>query len=382
MKLFITGGAGYVGAMLTDQFARRPDVDQLILLDKENYPDLLKGHPNEDKIIYIQKNLTNQGWTELVKEKAPDVVIHTAWQIREMYGKKDLQWQWNVGGSDKVFELAFSTPSVKKLIYFSTVSSYGAYPENTIDHFFKEEEGFRKSDYLYAEEKRVVEEHLEARYQKAVQEKQNNGSSSPQENGVYGSNRVNVPQVFIVRPAAITGPRGRYMRIRFGLQAALSGQLKANPIHKLISAMVSFVPVTKKWLRQFIHEDDVTNIVETFAFTPVKGEYEAFNICPPGAPVLGKDMAEAVHKKTISVAPWLIRIVFFIFWNGTLGRVPTSKGGWKSYSYPIAVDGSKLTKHTGYNYLFNSKDAFSKIEGRYAKYATPEVIEEISTDKI
>ena len=41
MKLFITGGAGYVGAMLTDQFARRPDVESLILLDKESYPDLL-----------------------------------------------------------------------------------------------------------------------------------------------------------------------------------------------------------------------------------------------------------------------------------------------------------------------------------------------------
>lgn len=356
MKLFITGGAGYVGAMITDQFLNRSDVEQIILIDKEAYPDLLKGHPQESKILYIQKNLADNGWMEIVKDLQPDVVIHTAWQIREMYGKKSLQWAWNVGGSDKVFDLAFNTPSVKKLIHFSTVASYGAFPDNTIEHRFTEAEGFRKTDYLYAEEKRITEEHLEAKYKEAKE-------LAAKTNGV-------LPQVFIVRPAAITGPRGRYMRIRFGLQAALSGQLKQNPIHKIISAMVSFVPVTPKWLRQFIHEDDVTNIVEKLAFTDVPGAYEAYNICPPGDAVLGKDMAAAVHKRTLPIQPWMVRLAFFVFWHGTLGRVPTSRGGWKSYSFPIAVDGSKLTKQVGYEYQFNSKDAFSKIDGRYQKYVT------------
>ncbi len=350
--IFITGGVGYVGAMLIDLFSRRDDVARIVAVDKEPLPDLIKDAPN---LTYIVANTADGTWQKQVAEAKPDIVIHTAWQIREMYGKKALQWKWNVDGSDKVFDFAFSTPSVKKLIHFSTVASYGAYPSNTFEHRFTEAEGFRKTDYLYAEEKRIVEEHLEERYQKALTAK--GGSTSM------------IPQVAIIRPAAITGPRGRYMRIRFGLQAALSGQLKESFIHRVISAMVSFVPVTPKWCRQFIHEDDIADVVTLFAFSPLTSDYEAFNACPPGPVVVGKDMAAAVGKRMFVVLPWMVRIVFFFAWNLTRGRVPTSKGGWKSYSYPIAVDGSKLTRMYGYQYKWQPKDAFIKKEGRYAKYA-------------
>lgn len=347
MKILITGGAGYVGAMLCNEFSKRPDVSAIFAIDKEEIPNLLKGNT---KITYLKTNLSNVDWQGKAKVFAPEVVIHTAWQIREMYGKKKLQWKWNIDGSDNVFDFAFSTPSVKKLIHFSTVASYGAIPDNTIEHHFKESEPFRKTDYLYAEEKRITEEHLEEKYKK-IKEKRNN-----------------LPQVFVVRPAAITGPRGRYQRVRFGLQSALSGQLKGSFPYKIVTMLVSFVPITKKWCRQFIHEDDVNDIVELLTFNNLKGEYEVFNICPPGEVVRGKDMAEAVGKKTLSVHPYIIRLAFFVMWHLTRGKITTSKGGWKSYSYPIAVDGGKLSSMYGYKYKFEPKDAFVKKEGRYAKY--------------
>ena len=249
-KLFITGGSGYVGAMLVREFAERPDVEAIFAIDKEPASELYAGHK---KVTFVQTNMADtENWLDKAKAFAPDIVVHTAWQIREMYGEKKKQWRWNIDGSDAVFDFAFSTSSVKKLIHFSTVASYGAFADNEIDKLFTEKDAFRKTDYLYAEEKRITEEHLEERYAAAKA-------------------KGNTPQVFVVRPAAITGPRGRYMRIRFGLQAALSGQLKENFIHKLISAMVSFVPITKKWCRQFIHEDDVVSIVRLLSFENLKG---------------------------------------------------------------------------------------------------------------
>lgn len=346
MKIFITGGAGYIGAMLCDQYAKRDDVEKIITLDKEPETDLTKNNTNKSKIEYLEMNTSDNSWEDKLKKFAPDVVIHTAWQIRHMYGDEKTEWKWNIEGTDKIFDFSFTCPSVKKLIHFSTVASYGAFPENKVDHFFKEEEGFRKSGYLYAEEKRVSEEHLEEKYKKA------------KESGWNG-------QVFIVRPAAITGPRGRYDRIRFGLQSALSGNLHGGFAYRIVTLLTSFVPVTSGWLRQYIHEDDVCDIVALLSFNNLEGLYEVFNISPPGDVVFGKDMAEAVGKKTLPIYPWMARLAFFFFWHVTRGKIPTSPGSWRGYSYPIAVDGSKITRQYGYVYKYPSKEAFVKNEGRY-----------------
>ncbi|MFA6078083.1 MAG: NAD-dependent epimerase/dehydratase family protein [Candidatus Paceibacterota bacterium] len=344
--IFIAGAAGYVGAMLCDQFSKREDVDLIIGLDKEIKPKLLEGN---EKVFWITGNTSDGLWQEKVSEKNPDVVINVAWQIREMYGKKEKQWKWNVEGSDAVFDFCFTNSSVKKLIYFSTVSSYGAFSDNSLEHYFKEEEPFREMEYLYGVEKKVVEEHLKEKFNSAKSKGQN------------------VPQVFVVRPAAITGPRGRAMEGRFGLQSALSGNLKGSFVYKIVTLLTAVVPATPKWCRQFIHEDDVADIVTLFTFNDLDGEYEVFNICPPGQSVLSHDMASAVGKRVVIISPLLVRVAFFILWHLSRGKIPTSRGGWKFYSYPVVVDGTRLSNRYGFKYSSEPLKAFVENKGRYAK---------------
>jgi nucleoside-diphosphate-sugar epimerase len=339
--IFIVG-TGYVGEMLCEQFSKREDVAKIIALDKEPQSDFLKALP---KLTYIEHNMADQGWEDQVAKFAPDTVVQTAWQIRAMYGQKDEQHRWNVDGSNKVFDFALSAPSVKKLIYFSTASSYSAREDNRFEHLFTEEEGFRDDDYIYAQEKKVTEESLKKKY-----------------NDAKASGKA-VPQVSIVRPAAVTGPRGRYMRIRFGLQSALQGNLKGGFINRLITTLTSFVPASKGWARQFIHEDDVNDIVTQFTFTDQDWDYNVFNITPVSEAVFAPDMAKAVGKKVLPIKPWMARLAFLFFWHTTRGRIPTSPGSWRFYSYPVLMSGEKLK--AVYVCAYSSKDAFQYTDGRY-----------------
>lgn len=340
--IFITGGAGYVGEMLCEQFGKREDVERIITIDKEPQSDYSKALP---KVTYIQHNMADEGWQKEAAPYEPTVVIHTAWQIRAMYANLAEEWRWNVDGSDNVFSFAFTTPSVKKLIYFSTASSYAARPDNKINHRFTEVESFRPDEYIYAKEKRVVEERLFERFESTMKA------------------GLATPQVVVVRPAAITGPRGRYMRIRFGLQSALSGNLKGGFVNKIVTSLTTFVPATKGWVRQFIHEDDVADIVSLFAFEPFSQPYQVFNITPEGEAVLAPDMAQAVGKKILPIQPWMARLAFFFFWHATRGKIPTAPGSWRFYSYPIVMSGAKLA--SVYECKYSSKDAFQYTDGRY-----------------
>lgn len=346
--LFITGCSGYIGAMLVDQFSEREDVEKIIGIDLLEPEELIKGNP---KFVFIKANLGDDSWQESVKKYEPNIVIHSAWQIREMYGNRKEQYKRNIIASKNVFNFAFENSFVERLIHFSTVASYGAFPENEIDEVFTEENELRKTDYSYAEEKRKVEEFLCEK----VKEIAPGGRA---------------PKTFIIRPASITGPRGRFMRVKFGLQSALSGQLKDDKSiwHKFISLLLSVMPITKKWCRQFIHEDDINDITEMLSFENIDSDFEIFNACPPGEVVRGEDMAKAVNKKTITLHPRIFQVGFFLARHLSLGKVPTSRGGWKTYSYPIVVDGSKITKTCEYHYKANPYDAFTKKEGRYAKY--------------
>lgn len=343
--ILIVGGAGYVGEMLAEQLGKRSDVERLILLDKEPQSEYGRQLP---KVTYLQHNMADDGWQSEVAKYEPDTVIHTAWQIRALYGQAKEQWRWNVTGSERVFEFAFTTPTVKKLIYFSTASSYSARPDNTFEHYFTEAEGFRADDYIYAYEKKVVDDNLKQLFEQHKQQ------------------GYNLPQVTVVRPAAITGPRGRFMRIRFGLQSALQGNLKGGLINRIITTLTAFVPATRGWVRQFIHEDDVNDIVTKIAFEEMAWDYNVFNITPLGEPVFAPDMAAAVGKKVLPIKPWMARLAFWFFWHATRGRVPTCPGSWRFYSYPVLMSGEKLSQI--YTCAYSSKEAFKYTNGRYESW--------------
>lgn len=342
--VFITGGSGYVGSLLVADFVERDDVEKIIFLDRKNPPNFINKimKENSDRIFFIKDDMLNLSWQEKVSSYEPDIVIHCAWQIRSSFKNEKEQWLGNILGTENVFNFAFENKSVEKFIHFSTVASYSAEKANELSKIFTEEDILRDSDFRYAYEKKEAEDRLYAKY---CREK---------------SLRSDL-DIFVVRPASITGAHGKSLS-KFGLQSVLSGKSE-NYIHKLISKVLFFAPLTRKWARQFVHESDVVGVVRALSFYDknknIKG-YEVFNICPPGDPMTARDMANTIGKKLLLLNPQIIRVLFFTLWHGTRGVVPTSRGAWKSYCYPIVVDGSKITKVCGYEYKYGPQESFIK----------------------
>jgi nucleoside-diphosphate-sugar epimerase len=347
--ILLTGAAGYVGAMLIDQWSKRDDVEEIIALDMIDPTEEFVIHAT--KTTWIKANTADTTWQEIAAKKNPTIVVHAAWQIRNLYWNSKKQWHWNVEGSQNMFDFAFGTPSVKRLVYFSSASIFGADPKNEIDHLFDTDAPLRDEVYLYAKEKRIAEENLH----EMLPEKRDD------------------LEVSIIRPAAISGPRGRYGRIRFGLQSALSGNLKGSFVYSIVTALTSFIPATKKWCRQFIHEDDIVDIVTLLSFQGAPKPISMYNLTPPGGVVVPEDMARATGKKVLIFPAWFIRIGFFFARHLTFGKIPTAAGAWRFYCYPIVMDGCKVTEELGHTYAYSSKEAFVTKEGRYS-YVVPKEV--------
>ncbi|HRY52895.1 MAG TPA: NAD-dependent epimerase/dehydratase family protein [Candidatus Portnoybacteria bacterium] len=342
MKILVTGAAGYIGGMLTDLFLKDSRVEKVVALDmKDASAKFPKGDP---KLTWLTFNLGDNGWQEeVLKGGKPDVVVHCAYVIREGFGKKRA-WQnkCNFDGAENVFNFVFKN-DISRLIDFSTVASYGARLGNTVERKFKEEDPFMEEKYLYGVDKKIIEENLKALF---AQEKA--ALASGQRQGA-------LPQVLVLRPAAISGPRGQFIFRRFGLLMMIKEGLPLIPLCGRQSA------------RQFIHEDDVADIIFWLAFGGVKSEYEVFNIAPNQYFLL-KDMAHTLGKPVLPIPLWLGRLGFSFLWYVFRGRVPTVPAGINSYAYPIIADGSKITRF-GYQYKFTGEDALLANKGRYSEEA-------------
>ncbi len=333
-SIMITGAAGYVGAMLCHQFSKSSDLEKIIAVDLLPTPAILKDNK---KIIWITANLSQNVWRIPALINKPEDVIHCAWQIKELYSKLEKQKKLNIDSSRAVFEFALKKPFVRRLIYFSTISSYGAYFENGLEKFFTEDDELRESESLYGLQKKETEEMLRKMYEESDKTK----------------------QIFVLRPSSITGPRGR------------SIPSKSVGLLNILKNVLPFIPAgSSRWCRQYVHEDDVTDTTAMFTFGPRKnGEVYETYILSPNDLVLASDMAKTFKKPVFYLPPIFIRLAFFLAWHLSDGKIPTGKGAWRFFCYPIVVNGSAITKKYSFGYTYSSHEALASDDGRYATSA-------------
>jgi UDP-glucose 4-epimerase len=138
MKVFITGGAGFIGSHLADRLLARND--EVLVID--NYAtgrrDNLKPQANLRVVegTIADSDLVNR----LYDEFKPDLVVHAAAAYRDPEDWAE-DARTNVLGSANVVKAAQRT-GVKRLIYFQTALGYGLKPLEqpiTLNHPLKPE---------------------------------------------------------------------------------------------------------------------------------------------------------------------------------------------------------------------------------------------------
>ena len=133
MKIFITGGSGFIGSHLADHLLARGD--EVLVIDNfaTGRRDNLSPHKN---LQVVEDTICNEKVVnELMESFQPDLVIHAAASYKD-----PTNWiedsKTNVAGTSIVCQ-AMTKSNIKRIIYFQTALCYGLKPLEqpiTLDH--------------------------------------------------------------------------------------------------------------------------------------------------------------------------------------------------------------------------------------------------------
>jgi len=310
MKILITGAAGYIGRVLTKRFSQKQNIDIIFALDRKPKPEEF----DNPKIVYLQLDLIKDYWEKKIPQ-IPDIIIDLAFEIRTSYGRLKKQEFNNLSIPKRILEYC-SDKKIKKLIYFGSLSAYGAKPEN-IGKILKENSPLLEEEYPYGSQKKKAEEIIR-NYQIST-------------------------QIIVLRVASVNGPEGE--------------KRKKISLLNFIKRIFPVLPFANFfWARQYLHEEDLFRAVEILILKDMNALFEIFNLAPSDILTMS-EMAFLIHKKTLKVPAWTLKYIFFLAWHLSLGYIPVPKGSERFFTYPVNVDGTKI-ENLDFKYKYSSKDSF------------------------
>lgn len=129
MRVLITGGAGYIGSALCAELVGNSQIEEIVIYDnlsRHNYNLFMGFQKLDDRFKFIEGDILDSRNLRRAVAKA-DIVYHLAAKVTTPFADQDahLFEQINHWGTAEVC-YAVEESNVKKLVYVSSVSVYGA----------------------------------------------------------------------------------------------------------------------------------------------------------------------------------------------------------------------------------------------------------------
>ena len=291
MKVAITGISSYLASEILPMLENNDSVSEILGLD------IAERDYNSSKVVFKKRDVRDPQLEEDLK--GYDAILHLAFIVDPLKDKKEM-YSININGSRNVFECAIKA-GVKKIVHASSVSAYGAFPDNPIPltedfPIRKMKKAFYYHDSKYAVEK--IMDELEEKHQNVIFTR--------------------------IRPHVFLGK---------GIENFFKTFFKSDRVFGLSSDNL--------W--QFVY---VTDVAKLFYLALIKDAPGAYN-CGGDNPISIRDMGKELNKKVKNIPhqPTLGILVSL----QKLRILKKDLAGWVRISrYPIIVDSSKAKKILGW----------------------------------
>ncbi|MBU2515420.1 NAD-dependent epimerase/dehydratase family protein [bacterium] len=300
IRVAITGVNSYFASTILPRLEEDPEIEEIVGIDVSPW----KG--GYEKVTFYREDIRSKKIFEILK--GVDVVYHLAFIVGEIHDKSKTL-DININGSKNVFT-ACADNRVKKVIYTSSMTIYGAHESNPL--------GFTE-----------------------------NSPVSCNDDSYYNSSKVKVEA--FVADFFKDHPDITLTIIRAGL---LCGPKINNMFSALWSKKISALPMGRNSYNQLIHEEDLGEALYLSLKKDLPGIY---NVCADDA-LPTRWMFRKAGVKIVFIPAWLLKIIINILF---FLRIEKVSQGWVSLSeHTIYGICDKFKKAAGWLPRYSSADTF------------------------
>lgn len=304
----VTGASGYIGTRLVRRLLETRDIERVVGVDVRG------ASIKHERYTHFRQNMTAPLDEAFAGAEA---VVHLAFVLRQLRDRAEGK-RTNVGGAESVLR-ACASEGVERIVLMSSATVYGPHPDNppalTEDAPLRPPGGF-----AYAEDKAACE----ALFQAFAEERPEACVSILRGCVVMGPNAANFITAALDKPLLI-GVRGDDPEM------------------------------------QFVHEDDLAEVLLRFATEPHPGVY---NVAGAGSVRWGEAVSLA-GKRLIRLPAPLASALAELAWRTRL-QSDSPSAGLGFIRWPWTVNTGKLGRETGYVYRHTSREALEAYLNRDA----------------